>query len=56
MKKIKIFTIILFFCSAAAFAGCKLYERVVTDHQPPVISGGEETLLFRKTGDACCTS
>lgn len=44
MKKIKIFTIILFFCSAAAFAGCKLYERVVTDHQPPVISGGEETL------------
>lgn len=44
MKKLKIFTIILFCCSAAAFAGCKLYERLMTDHQAPVISGGEETL------------
>ena len=46
MKRIKIFTLILFCVSAAAFAGCKLYERVVTDHQAPVISGGEETLMI----------
>ena len=44
MKRIKIFTLILFCCSAVAFAGCKLYERVMTDHQAPVISGGEEPL------------
>lgn len=44
MKKIKLFTLILFCCSTAAFAGCKLYERVMTDHQAPVISGGEEPL------------
>lgn len=44
MKKIKIFTIILFCFSAVVFAGCRLYDRVMTDHRPPVISGGKETL------------
>ena len=44
MKKIKIFTVILFLCSALAFAGVRLYESVMTDHQPPVISGGEEVI------------
>lgn len=44
MKKIKIFTIILFCCSTVVFAGCKIYDRVMTDHRAPVISGGEETL------------
>ena len=41
MKKIKIFSIILFICSAAVYAGCRIYDRVMTDHTPPVISGGE---------------
>ena len=49
MKRIKIFTLILFCCSTAAFAGCKLYERVMTDHQAPVISGGEEPLEISVT-------
>ena len=44
MKKIKIFTVILFLCSTLAFAGVRLYESVMTDHQPPEISGGEETI------------
>ena len=41
MKKIKIFSIILFICSAAVYAGCRIYDRVMTDHTPPVISGVE---------------
>ena len=49
MKRIKIFTLIFFCCSAVAFAGCKLYERVMTDHQAPVISGGEEPLEISVT-------
>ena len=44
MKKIKIFTVVLFICSTLAFAGVRLYESVMTDHQPPVISGGEEVI------------
>lgn len=39
MKKIKIFSLILFLVSAAIFAGCRIYDRVMTDHTPPVISG-----------------
>ena len=39
MKKIKIFSVILFLVSAAVFAGCRIYDRVMTDHTAPVISG-----------------
>ena len=42
MKKIKIFSIILFICSAAAYAGCRIYAGAMTDHTPPVISGGDD--------------
>lgn len=41
MKKIKIFSIILFVCSAVIYAGCRIYAGVMTDHTPPVISGGD---------------
>lgn len=41
MKKIKIFSIILFICSGALFIGCRLYADVMTDHTAPVISGAE---------------
>jgi len=41
MKKIRIFSIILFVIAAAAFAGCRIYAGMMTDHTPPVISGGE---------------
>lgn len=39
MKKIKIFSIILFLFSAAVYAGCRVYDGAVTDHTPPVIAG-----------------
>ena len=39
MKKIKIFSIILFLFSAAVYAGCRVYDGAVTDHTPPVITG-----------------
>lgn len=42
MKKIKIFSIILFICSAAIYAGCRIYASVMTDHTPPVIAGGSD--------------
>lgn len=41
MRKIKIFSIILFICSAAVYIGCRIYAGVMTDHTPPVISGGD---------------
>ena len=41
MRKIKIFSIILFICSAAIYIGCRIYAGVMTDHTPPVISGGD---------------
>ena len=41
MRKIKIFSIILFICSAAVYIGCRIYSGVMTDHTPPVISGGD---------------
>lgn len=41
MKKIRIFSIILFVIAVAAFAGCRMYAEMMTDHTPPVISGGE---------------
>ena len=44
MKKIKIFSIILFLVSAAVYAGCRIYAGVMTDHTPPVISGGDEVI------------
>ena len=42
MKKIKIFSIILFICSAAIYAGCRIYADRMTDHTPPVITGGSD--------------
>ena len=39
MKKIKIFSIILFLFSAAVYAGGRVYDGAVTDHTPPVITG-----------------
>lgn len=39
MKKIKLFSVILFLISAAVFAGCRIYEGIMTDHTAPVISG-----------------
>ena len=44
MKKIKIFSIILFLVSAVVYAGCRIYAGVMTDHTPPVISGGDEVI------------
>lgn len=44
MRKIKIFSIILFICSAAIYIGCRIYADVMTDHTPPVISGGEDVI------------
>lgn len=41
MKKIRFFCILLFICSASIYAGCRIYDRVVTDHTSPVITGGE---------------
>lgn len=41
MRKIKVFSIILFICSAAVYIGCRIYAGVMTDHTPPVISGGD---------------
>lgn len=41
MRKIKIFTVILFICSAAIYIGCRMYAGVMTDHTSPVISGGD---------------
>lgn len=41
MRKIKVFSIILFICSAAIYIGCRIYAGVMTDHTPPVISGGD---------------
>lgn len=49
MKKIKIFSLILFLVSAAIFAGCRIYDRIMTDHTPPVISG--EELIQVSVGD-----
>lgn len=41
MRKIKIFSVILFIVSAAAFGGCRIWDRFVEDHTAPVISGDE---------------
>ena len=39
MKKIKLFSVILFLISAAVFAGCRIYDGIMTDYTAPVISG-----------------
>ena len=41
MKKIRIFSIILFVFSAAVYGGCRIYAGIVADHTPPVITGGD---------------
>ena len=41
MKKIRILSIILFVIATAAFLGCRFYAGIMTDHKPPVISGGD---------------
>lgn len=49
MKKIKIFSVILFLVSTTIFAGCGIYDKFMTDHTPPVISG--EGVLQVSVGD-----
>ena len=49
MKKIKIFSILLFLVSALIYAGCRIYSGIMTDHTPPVIAGGE--LIQASVGD-----
>lgn len=42
MKKIKIFSVILLIISTAVFAGCNIYENIMTDHTAPDITGMED--------------
>lgn len=44
MKKVRIFSIVLFVLSVAVFASFKLYEKVNTDNKPPVITFESEEL------------
>lgn len=44
MRKIKIFSIVLFICYAAIYIGCRIYAGVMTDHTPPVISGSGDVI------------
>ena len=42
MKKIKIFSVILLLFSTVIFVGCNIYEKVMTDHKAPEITGMED--------------
>ena len=42
MRKIKIFSVILLIFSTAVFAGCRIYESIMTDHTPPVITVADD--------------
>ena len=42
MKKIKIFSVILLLFSTVVFAGCNIYEKIMTDHNAPKITGMED--------------
>ena len=42
MKKIKILSVILLFFSTVIFVGCNIYEKVMTDHKAPEITGMED--------------
>lgn len=42
MRKIKIFSVILLIFSTAVFAGCRIYESIMTDHTPPFITVADD--------------
>lgn len=49
MRKIKVFSILLFLFSAAAFAGFRIYEGLAADKKAPVITAGSDTVQMSVT-------
>ena len=44
MRKLKVFSILLLLCSAAAFAGYRIYETGLADNEAPVITCSEDNI------------
>lgn len=51
MKKIKIFSILLFLLSTAAFAGFRIYEGMAADRTAPVITADSDTVQMSVADD-----